>query len=193
LKQLEFTPEGVIRAYCMGIFPMGSKLGGISWYSPDPRCIIDMQNFHASNRLLRKVRQGVFEMKVNQNWDQVIRKCGARKDVWITEEIIDMYTRLHDMGLAHSVEAYYEGELAGGLYGLSLGGAFMGESMFHEVTDASKVSLVYLVNRLLERGFTLLDTQYRTEHLSKFSAIEIPRDEYLRRLMSALNQHCSFV
>jgi leucyl/phenylalanyl-tRNA--protein transferase len=104
-----------------------------------------------------------------------------------------MYTQLHHMGLAHSVEAYYEGKLAGGLYGLSLGGAFMGESMFHEVTDASKVSLVYLVNRLLERGYTLLDTQYRTEHLSNFSAVEIPRDEYLRRLMSALNQPCSFV
>ncbi len=193
MKQLEFTPEGVIRAYCMGVFPMGSKRGGISWYSPDPRCIIDMQNFHVSSRLLRKVRQGVFEMKVNHDWDQVIRKCGARKDVWITEEIIDMYTQLHSMGLAHSVEAYYEGKLAGGLYGLSLGGAFMGESMFHEVTDASKVSLVYLVNRLLERGFTLLDTQYRTEHLSKFSAVEVPREEYLRRLMAALNQHCSFV
>jgi leucyl/phenylalanyl-tRNA--protein transferase len=177
----------------MGVFPMGSKRGGISWYSPDPRCIIDMQNFHASSRLLRKVRQGVFEMKVNHDWDQVIRKCGSRKDVWITEEIIDMYTQLHQMGLAHSVEAYYEGKLAGGLYGLSLGGAFMGESMVHEVTDASKVSLVYLVNRLLERGFTLLDTQYRTEHLSKFSAVEIPREEYLRRLMPALSQHCSFV
>jgi leucyl/phenylalanyl-tRNA---protein transferase len=177
----------------MGVFPMGSKRGGISWYSPDPRCIIDMQNFHASSRLLRKVRQGVFEMKVNHDWDQVIRKCGSRKDVWITDEIIDMYTQLHRMGLAHSVEAYYEGKLAGGLYGLSLGGAFMGESMFHEVTDASKVSLVFLVNRLLERGYTLLDTQYRTEHLSKFAAVEIPREEYLRRLMSALDQHCSFV
>ena len=132
-------------------------------------------------------------MKVNQNWDLVIQKCAARKDVWITKEIIDMYTRLHHLGLAHSVEAYYEGELAGGLYGISLGGAFMGESMFHEVTDASKVSLVFLVERLLERGFTLLDTQYRTEHLSKFSAVEIPRDEYLDRLHVSLNQHCSFV
>ncbi|HEY9754861.1 MAG TPA: leucyl/phenylalanyl-tRNA--protein transferase [Oculatellaceae cyanobacterium] len=193
MKQLIFSPQGVIEAYCMGVFPMGSERGDIRWYSPDPRCIIDMENFHASTRLLRKIRQGVFEMKVNHNWDLVIRKCAARKDVWISKEIIDMYTRLHHLGFAHSVEAYFDGELAGGLYGLALGGAFMGESMFHEVTDASKVSLVYLVDRLVERGFTLLDTQYRTEHLSKFSAVEIPRDEYLRRLAYALRQECSFV
>ena len=172
---------------------MGSGRGDIRWYSPDPRCIIELDNFHVSSRLLRKIRQGVFEMKVNQNWDLVIRKCAARKDVWITKEIIDMYTTLHHMGYAHSVEAYFDGELAGGLYGISLGGAFMGESMFHEVTDASKVSLVYLVDRLVERGYTLLDTQYRTEHLSNFSAVEIPRQEYLERLSIALTQRCSFV
>ena len=153
---------------------MGNKRGEIGWYRPDPRCIIDMESFHASRRLLRKIRQGVFEMKVNQNWDLVIRKCAARKDVWITKEIIESIPQLNHLGFAHSVEAYFDGKLAGGLYGIALGGAFMGESMFHEVTDASKVALVYLVDRLMERGFTLLDTQYRTEHLSKFSAIEIP-------------------
>jgi leucyl/phenylalanyl-tRNA--protein transferase len=193
LKQLEFTPEGVIQAYCWGIFPMGSERGDIRWYAPDPRCIIDLENFHVPSRLLRKIRQGVFEMKVNHNWDLVIAKCAARKDVWISREIINMYTTLHHLGFAHSVEAYADGELAGGLYGISIGGAFMGESMFHEVTDASKISLVYLVDRLVERGFTLLDTQYRTEHLSQFSAIEIPREEYLERLSAALRQHCRFV
>lgn len=172
---------------------MGSERGDIRWYAPDPRCVIDLENFHVPARLLRKIRQGIFEMKVNHSFDSVIRKCAARKDVWITREIIDMYTTLHRLGFAHSVEAYFDGQLAGGLYGISIGGAFMGESMFHEVTDASKVCLVYLVDRLVERGYTLLDTQYRTEHLSKFSAVEIPRDEYLERLSLALTKRCSFV
>jgi len=191
--ELDITPELLIRAYSAGIFPMGSRDGKINWYCPDPRCIIDIENFHVSNRLARTIRQGVFEMKINTNWDQVIRKCAARSEVWITRKIISMYTTLHDLGHAHSVEAYKDGKLAGGLYGVSLGGAFMGESMFHDVTDASKVSLVYLVERLKQRGFTLLDTQYMTEHLRKFSAIEISHQEYLKRLNHALAQHCSFV
>jgi leucyl/phenylalanyl-tRNA--protein transferase len=193
LRDLDITPELLIRAYSSGIFPMGSKDGNINWYCPDPRCIIDLENFHVSKRLARTIRQGVFEMKVNTNWDQVIRKCGARSDVWITKRIIDMYTQLHELGYAHSVEAYKDGKLAGGLYGVSLGGAFMGESMFHDVTDASKISLVYLVERLKQRGFTLLDTQYMTEHLRKFSAVEITHQEYLKRLNRALTLDCSFV
>ncbi len=193
MKQLNFSPAGLIQAYSLGVFPMGSARGDIKWYSPDPRCIIDMENFHVPHRLSRKIKQGVFEMRVDHDWERVIAKCADRKDVWITKEIIAMYTALYRLGYAHTVEAYYEGALAGGLYGVSLGGAFMGESMFHEITDASKVSLVYLVERLKDRGFTLLDTQYRTEHLSKFSAIEISRQQYLERLNVALKLDCQFV
>ncbi|MDR3612467.1 MAG: leucyl/phenylalanyl-tRNA--protein transferase [Candidatus Obscuribacterales bacterium] len=188
----EFTPALVLAAYGAGIFPMGESRGRISWHSPDPRCIIDLENFHTPKRLARTYRKGMFEMKVNHNWDAVIRKCAERKTTWITEPIIAVYTRLHEAGFAHSVEAYADGRLAGGLYGVSLGGAFFGESMFHEVTDASKISLVFLVERMRERGFTLLDSQFMTEHLSQFTAVNIPRKHYLDRLQSALPLDCRF-
>jgi leucyl/phenylalanyl-tRNA--protein transferase len=192
MSEKEFTPALVLAAYGAGIFPMGERGGRISWHSPDPRCIIDLENFHTPKRLARTYRQGIFEMKVNQNWDAVIRKCAERKSTWITEPIIAVYTKLHEAGFAHSVEAYAEGKLAGGLYGVSLGGAFFGESMFHEVTDASKISLVFLVERMLERGFTLLDSQFMTEHLSRFTAVNIPRNQYLKRLERALPLACQF-
>ena len=193
MMETKFTPELVLAAYGAGIFPMGGDDGEIRWYSPDPRCIIDLDNFHLSRRLARTCRQGVFEIRVNHDWDLVIRKCAARADTWITEPIIDVYTHLHKSGFDHTVEAYKDGELAGGLYGVALGGAFFGESMFHEVTDASKVSLVYLVERMKQRGFVLLDSQFMTKHLSRFSAINIPRHEYLRRLKFAAGlRHCKF-
>jgi leucyl/phenylalanyl-tRNA--protein transferase len=193
MMETKFTAELVLAAYGAGIFPMGGDNGEIRWYSPDPRCIIDLNCFHLSRRLARTCRQGVFEMRVNSNWDAVIRKCAARDDTWITEPIIDVYTRLHNRGCAHSVEAYRNGELAGGLYGVALGGAFFGESMFHDVTDASKVSLVYLVERMKDRGFALLDSQFMTKHLSRFAAVNISRNEYLRRLKSAIGlTHCKF-
>lgn len=188
----EFTPALVLAAYGAGIFPMGERGGRISWHSPDPRCIFDLEQFHTPKRLARTYRKGVFEMKVNQNWDAVIRKCAERDTTWITEPIIAVYTRLHQAGFAHSVEAYVDGKLAGGLYGVSLGGAFFGESMFHEVTDASKISLVYLVERMRSRGFTLLDSQFMTEHLSTFAAINISRNDYLKRLEQAIQQSCDF-
>lgn len=187
-----FTAQLVLAAYTQAIFPMGNDDGSIHWYSPDPRCIIDIENFHAPKRLLRTYRQGRFEMRVNTAWEEVLRLCANRDSTWITDEIFRVYTELHQLGFAHSVEAYYEGRLAGGLYGVAIGGAFMGESMFHTVTDASKVSLVYLVERMKARGFTLLDSQYMTEHLSTFSARNIPRSEYLLRLRDALNRDCKF-
>lgn len=171
---------------------MGNDDGSIYWYSPDPRCIIDLENFHAPKRLMRTYRKGKFDMRVNTAWDQVIRCCAERESTWITDEIIRVYTELHNMGFAHSVEAFYEDKLVGGLYGVSVGGAFMGESMFHTMTDASKVSLVYLVERMKARNFTLLDSQYMTDHLGTLSAINIPRREYLRRLNDALNRDCRF-
>ena len=188
----EFTSELVLRAYAMGIFPMGEGEGEIRWYSPEPRCIIDLPNFHAPRRLLRTCRQGRFDVRVNANFEAVIRSCGARSDTWITDEILRVYIELHRMGYAHSVETYMNGELVGGLYGVSIGGAFMGESMFHRATDASKVALVALVERLRARGFVLLDAQYMTRHLSTFGAVYIRRAEYLRRLDEALLLSCHF-
>ncbi len=173
----------------MGVFPMGDSQHPnepVRWYSPDPRCIFDLDNFHIPKRLARTYRQGIFELKVDHAWTEVLRHCAARDDTWITEEIYDVYTKLHRMGLAHSVEAYFEGKLAGGLYGVSIGGAFMGESMFHTVTDASKIALIFLVERMKERGFTLLDCQFMTEHLSIFGAVNIKQTEYMKRLQKAL-------
>lgn len=189
------SPDLLIRAYSMGIFPMGDSRnpkGELRWYSPDPRCILDLDNFHISKRLARTYRQGRFELKVNSAWKQVMQLCAKRQDTWITDDIFEVYTELHRMGLAHSVEAYYEGMLAGGLYGVSLGGAFMGESMFHTVTDASKIALVYLVERMKERGFVLLDCQFMTDHLKQFGAKDIPQSEYIARLHEALELQCNF-
>ena len=165
---------------------------GIRWYSPNPRCIIDLDEFHASQRLMRTYRKGLFDLRVDTAWDKVVRECARRETTWITEDIFEAYTSMHRMGLAHSVEAFRDEELVGGLYGVSLGGAFMGESMFHTATDASKVCLVYLIERLKERGYVLLDCQYMTEHLRTFSAKLISRDEYTSRLQAALRLNCRF-
>lgn len=188
----EFTPELVIRAYASGIFPMGDDHGPIKWYSPDPRCVIDLYDFHIPKRLARTYRKGIFDIKINSAWEAVMHKCAARESTWITEDIFRVYTQLHELGAAHSVEAYYDGKLAGGLYGVSLGGAFMGESMFHEVTDASKVCLVFLVEHLKERGFILLDSQFMTSHLGTFNAQLISKAEYLAMLRKALTIPAKF-
>lgn len=188
----QFNKELVLNAYRNAIFPMGHDDGIIRWYSPDPRCIFDFDYFHVPRRLMRTYRSGKFEMKVNQNFDQVMKLCAKREDTWITDEIFRVYNELHQDGHAHSVEAYYENDLVGGLYGVSVGGAFMGESMFHTVRDASKISLVYLVERMKERGFVLLDSQYITNHLAIFGAILIPRTEYINRLDFALTLDCRF-
>lgn len=188
----EFTAELVLRAYTAGIFPMGHDDGIIRWYSPDPRCIIPLDQFHTSKRLARTIRQGKFELKVNADFEKIMRLCAERESTWITDEIVRVYCELHKHGFAHSVEAYLDGEIAGGLYGVSIGGAFMGESMFHVATDASKVCLAYLVQRMKDRGFVLLDSQYVTDHLSTFNAIQISRQEYLERLRDALTLKCVF-
>lgn len=205
-NSLRLTPELLVRAYSQAIFPMWVE-GEIAWFSPDPRCIIDLNNFHASHSLLRTYRHGNFDVKVDNNFEAVIKACAEteRKDppdedghvnihrsTWISKEIIHAYTELHCKGLAHSVEVYQKGKLAGGLYGVALGGAFMGESMFHWKTDASKVAMVFLVERLKERGFTLLDCQYYTEHLSRFGATMISKEEYGKRLKEALALNCRF-
>jgi leucyl/phenylalanyl-tRNA--protein transferase len=174
---------------------MAVEPGEIRWYSPDPRGIIPLDTFHASKRLGRVMRQGRFEVRVDSDFSAVIRACAARQDEdgsWIDDEILESYCALHVAGIAHSVETWRDGTLVGGLYGVALGGAFFGESMFHRVTDASKVALVALVERLRERRFRLLDTQWVTEHLTQFGAVEIPRRRYLRLLAQALKVDTSF-
>ncbi|MDP3508327.1 MAG: leucyl/phenylalanyl-tRNA--protein transferase [Candidatus Melainabacteria bacterium] len=191
-KEPEFTADLVLRLYCQGIFPMADSNGKISWYSPDPRCIFDFDYFHVSKRLMRTYRQGGFEIKVNQAFEEVMWACADREETWINEDIVRVYSQLNQHGFAHSVETYFEGQLVGGLYGVSIGGAFMGESMFHRMTDASKVALVFLVERMKERGFILLDTQYTNKHLATFNARNISKDEYLTRLNAALALDCRF-
>lgn len=186
------TPAFLIRAYEQGFFPMGNEDGSIDWYWPDPRTIIELDRFHVPRRLARVVRQGRFEIVVDRDFSGVMRGCADREETWITAPIVDTYTALHRMGKAHSIEAYLNGRQVGGLYGVSLGGAFMGESMFSRVTDASKVCLVALVERMKARGYALLDVQFLTSHLHRFGAVEIARDDYLKRLRAALKRSCRF-
>ena len=186
----ELTPEGLVRAYCAGIFPMGddTQTGVVRWYAPDPRGLLPLgRGFHVPSSLARIVRQERFRVTADRAFDRVIAACADRERTWITPRIQRAYRALHRAGKAHSVEAWTdEGELAGGLYGVALGGAFFGESMFFRKSNASKVALVHLVRRLRRRGYRLLDTQYSNPHLEQFGAVEIPREEYQRRLARAL-------
>lgn len=183
-------------AYTSGWFPMAVGPGEIRWYSPDPRGVIPLDTFHVSRRLARSLRQQRFEIRVNTRFRDVIQACADREDAdgdWIDAEIIDSYCALHAQGFAHSVETWQGERLVGGLYGVAIRGAFFGESMFHRVSDASKAALTALVDRLRARGYTLLDTQWVTEHLAQFGAVEIPRRRYLRMLDDALTIEASFV
>lgn len=175
---------------------MADPDGTIYWYDPDPRAIIPLDQFHTPRSLARKVRQGDFEIRFDFNFRAVIEACAApapgRETTWINQEIIKNYCDLHGLGFAHSVETWIEGQLAGGLYGVSVRGLFAGESMFSRATDSSKIALVYLVEHLRRRGFALLDIQFITEHLRQFGAIEIPRSEYHARLAHALSLPVEF-
>jgi len=186
----------LLSAYAGGWFPMAVAPGEIRWFSPDPRGIIPLDTFHVPQRLARVVRSGRFEIRINTDFASVMRGCAERREpdgTWIDEEIFESYLALHRAGYAHSVEAWRDGALAGGLYGVALGAAFFGESMFHRVPDASKVALAALVDRLRGRGFALLDTQWVTEHLTQFGAREIPRRRYLRLLADALRLEARFM
>jgi len=188
-RRLTLTPEGVELAYRHGIFPMADERSGeVLWFRPDPRAIIPLDGFHVSRSLGRTIRRNVFEIRVNTDFEGVMRGCADRPEgSWISDRFIEVYGALHRAGKAHSVEAWREGQLAGGTYGVALGGAFMAESMFHRETNASKVALAALVQRLRERDFSLLDVQYVTPHLESLGAIEITRHGYERRLERALN------
>ncbi|HPD30415.1 MAG TPA: leucyl/phenylalanyl-tRNA--protein transferase [Phycisphaerae bacterium] len=205
MKTLPLTPQVLVAAYASGIFPMDVE-GRIQWFSPDPRAVIPLDGFHASKTCMQTWRSGRFEIRVNTAFEEVMRGCADRREgTWISEQIVEAYCRLHELGLAHSVESWRAidqpagssqgsaGELAGGLYGVAIGGAFFGESMFSRQRDASKVALVALVERMRSRGFALLDVQFLTPHLQRFGAVEIPRREYLERLKDALKIRASFV
>jgi leucyl/phenylalanyl-tRNA--protein transferase len=191
----DLSPDRLLDAYRHGIFPWYDETTPILWWSPDPRAIFELDCFHVSRRLARTIRSGRFQLTVDQAFAAVIRACADRPDVgtWITAEMVEAYERLHALGFAHSVEAWRGGELAGGIYGVALGGFFAGESMFTRQRDGSKVAMVALVERLRERGFTLFDTQFLTDHTRRLGAIEIPRREYLRRLRDALDRPVTFV
>lgn len=190
------TTDLLIAAYSQGLFPMAvDAKGTIGWFSPDPRAIIPLdERFHIPHGLKRTLRKSPFTISVNRDFAAVIGACSkAHGETWISDDIREVYTGLHREGRAHSVEVWAGSELAGGLYGVQLGAAFFGESMFHRKTDASKVALVWLVERMRSRGFTLLDTQWTTPHLIRFGACEIPRSRYLRQLSAALAKRCDFV
>lgn len=182
------TPNQVLHGYSMGIFPMADPDEGnvIHWYEPKLRGIIPLEEFKVPKNLRRLIKQGKFEVTINQNFEEVMEACAERDDTWISEEIIYVYTRLFEAGWGYSFETRLDGELVGGLYGIAIGKAFFGESMFHKVTDASKVALVYLVSWMKDNNMELLDTQFITNHLRQFGAIEIPQKEYLKLLQHAL-------
>ena len=194
----EITPEVLLRAYACGIFPMAESIDDptLFWVEPELRGIIPLGGFNISSRLARTVRSDIFTVSVNTAFKAVIAGCAepapGRDNTWINTRIRDLYTALHELGHCHSVEVWDGEHLVGGLYGVSLGGAFFGESMFHRTRDASKVALVHLVARLLAGGFTLLDTQFVTEHLRTFGALEVPRRRYRMLLDDAVKETADF-
>ncbi len=191
----QLTPELLLAAYAGGIFPMADDdEDGLFWLAPEPRAIIELDRFKASRSLRSVCRRNIFEITINRAFAEVIDACADRPEgTWISADIRTAYTRLYELGFAHSVESWKDGRLAGGLYGVSLGGAFFGESMFHRVTEASKVALVELVERMRRRGLVLLDVQFMTEHLRQFGAVEIPRGVYEKRLAEAIKLPVAFV
>jgi leucyl/phenylalanyl-tRNA--protein transferase len=178
--RLTLTAEGLEMAYSRGIFPMASSPSSrVTWHRPDPRAVIPIGGMHVSRSLSKEIRRGMFEVRINTAFEEVMRACADRPEgTWISEEFVRAYGELHRQGKAHSVETWREGRLVGGLYGVALGGAFMAESMFHRETNASKVALAALMDRLSSRGFVLMDVQYLTPHLATLGAVEVPAYVY---------------
>jgi len=191
---MRLDPETLLNAYAQGAFPMTDHDGRIRWYTADPRGVFPLDAFHVPDTLRKTVASGKFEVRINHDFEATMRACMQERadHTWISDELIAAYVALHKLGYAHSVEAWHGGELAGGLYGVSMGGAFFGESMFHRQRDASKVALVALVGRLRERRYVLLDTQTCTEHLKRFGCVEIGAQEYAGQLRKALTHDCQF-
>jgi leucyl/phenylalanyl-tRNA--protein transferase len=193
-RMVEVTPELLLRAYRAGLFPMAETRRGnrLYWLDPEKRGVLPLDGFHLPRRLLRTVRSGMFEVSSDRDFPTVIAACAAsapgREDTWINRDIEHLFGELNAAGYAHSVECRLDGELVGGLYGVSLGAAFFGESMFSTARDASKVALVHLVARLRAGGYRLLDTQFTTTHLEQFGTEEVPRETYKRLLAAAVAQ-----
>ena len=195
---LEITPQVLLKAYACGIFPMAESADdpGMFWVEPEHRGILPLDDFHISRSLKKTLRRDEFEVRINTQFDAVVTACSqsteTRPKTWINKRIRELYSELHTMGHGHSVETWQDGELIGGLYGIHLGAAFFGESMFSRRTDASKVALVHLVYQLTQGGFRLLDTQFTTPHLEKFGVTEVPRETYQEMLDDALKVEARF-
>ena len=187
-------PETLLSAYQQGIFPWFDEDTPILWWSPDPRAILEFENLYISKRLARTIRTNKFQVTFNQDFDAVVQGCTYRPEegTWITPEVANAYGEFHRRGHAHSVEVWQQGILVGGLYGVAIGGLFAGESMFSTVSDASKIALVALVSRLKEKGYQLFDLQIINEHTSMMGATEIPRDDYLARVKTAIKKDVCF-
>ena len=187
------SPEMLVRAYRNGFFPMGDpESGDLLWFNPSPRSLIEFGDFHVPKRFARFLRNTHFRVTINSSFDQVIARCARREQTWINETIIRLYRDLHSTGVSHSVEVRDGDELVGGLYGVAVGGAFFGESMFSDRPHASKIALVWLVDQLVKTGFKFLETQYMTDHLASFGAKELPRRAYERMLEAALSSDADF-
>ncbi|HZZ43391.1 MAG TPA: leucyl/phenylalanyl-tRNA--protein transferase [Tepidisphaeraceae bacterium] len=191
---VRLDPGTLLTAYSQGIFPMADPDGTIRWYSADPRGIFPLDSFHTPHTLQQLIKQNHFQIRINHDFESTMRACMSQRagETWINEKLIRAYTHLHELGFAHSVEAWHDNQLVGGLYGVSIGAAFFGESMFHTHPNASKVALVHLVQRLNDREFELLDTQASTPHLARFGCIEIPATDYLTRLNQAISKRRQF-
>ena len=199
MEPLDLTPDMPLRAYAIGVFPMAEDRDDpdLFWIDPRIRGIIPLDAFHIPRRLKRTLRNGPFTVTINQDFVGVIEGCAEetskRPRTWINDKILILYTSLYHMGHAHSVEVWEKDRLVGGLYGVSLGGAFFGESMFSRTRDASKIALTHLVVRLIKGGFAILDTQFVTKHLERFGAIEIPRADYRNMLAQSLDVSADFL
>lgn len=192
----KLTADDLIYGYINGIFPMADADDTLYWYSPDPRAIIPIDSYKPAKSLRPTLNKRLFDVRINTNFEQVMRYCALPRapddSTWISEEIIDAYTQLHQVGLAHSVETYIDNRLVGGLYGVAIGAAFFGESMFHQVPDASKVAFHHLILILREQQFQLLDTQFINDNVRRFGAIEIPKRVYADKLKNAIRQKARF-
>jgi leucyl/phenylalanyl-tRNA--protein transferase len=194
----DITPDLVLKAYAYGVFPMAKSRGDtdVFWVQPKLRGVLPLEAFHVPRSLRKRMRQGVFTVTIDKDFTGVMAGCAesteVRADTWINDRIIQLFTELYHAGLAHSVEVWQDGKLVGGLYGLAMGAAFFGESMFSRATDASKVALTHLAGILIKGGFTLLDTQFITDHLKRFGAIEISQQDYLTQLGTALTRQGRF-
>jgi leucyl/phenylalanyl-tRNA--protein transferase len=195
---LEITPDLLLQAYRIGVFPMGERRDDpkLHWLDPRVRAVLPLDGFHLPHRLARTIRSGRFAVSADTAFAEIVRACAEPRpghpESWINEPIVDLYTKLHRRGHAHSVECRVDGRLVGGLYGVSIGAAFFGESMFSRERDASKVALVHLVAHLIQSGFRLLDCQFMTEHLKSFGAIEVPREAFRALLADAIDQPATF-